>query len=193
MTMDNVVLTERQRKYFETLRANFETNTGKPMADWLEIMKTCPETKPRAQMAWLKAEHGVGQNSASFILDSLRPGEGMGWDSSDGRADLWKDPGSLAILEAVEGVATGLDGVISGQRKSFTSFSRAVQFAAARPLKGGGLLLGLKLDPAVSPRLAPAVKKESWSERLSAVIELTSVDQVDADLADLFAQAAAKG
>ena len=142
-------------------------------------------------MAWLKAEHGVGQNGASFILDSLKLHGGS--DAPDERTALWKAPGSLAVLEAVEAVAAGLDGVISGQRKSFTSFSRAVQFAAARPLKGGGLLLGLKLDPAVSPRLSPPVRKESWSERLSAVVELTSPDHVDADLIDLFAQAADNG
>jgi hypothetical protein len=191
------VLTERQRKWFDTVRANFEANTGKPMADWLEIMKTCPETKPRAQMAWLKAEHGVGQNGAAFILDSMKSGGGdaaaMGWDEPDLRTALWREPGPLAVLEAVEAVAGKLDGVISGQRKSFTSFSRAVQFAAVRPLKGGSLLLGLKLDPAVSPRLSPSVRKESWSERLSAVIELTAPDQVDADLAALFAQAADNG
>jgi hypothetical protein len=188
------VLTERQQKWFATVQANFEKNTGKPMADWLEIMKTCPETKPRAQMAWLKAEHGVGQNGAAFILDSMKTaGGGMSWDEPDLRAALWKEPGSMAVLEAVEAVAAGLDGVISGQRKSFTSFSRAVQFAAVRPLKGGGLLLGLKLNPAVSPRLSASVRKESWSERLSAVIELTAPDQVDAGLAALFAEAADNG
>lgn len=191
------VLTERQQKWFATVQANFEKNTGKPMAAWLEIMKTCPETKPRAQMAWLKAEHGVGQNGAAFILDSMKTeggeGQGMGWDEPDLRAALWKEPGSLAVLEAVEAVAGKLDGVISGQRKAFTSFSRAVQFAAARPLKGGGLLLGLKLDPAVSPRLSPSMRKESWSERLSAVVELTAPDQVDGELADLFGQAADNG
>ncbi len=187
------VLTERQQKWFATVQANFEKNTGKPMAAWLEIMKTCPETKPRAQMAWLKAEHGVLQNNAAFILDSMKPEGGMGWDDDDLRATLWKEPGSLAVLEAVEAVAGRLDGVISGQRKAFTSFSRAVQFAAARPLKGGGLLLGLKLDPAVSPRLSPSVRTESWSERLSAVVELTAPDQIDAALADLFGQAADNG
>jgi hypothetical protein len=167
------------------------------MAAWLEIMQTCPETKPRARMAWLKAEHGVGQNHAAFILDSLKArageGEGLGWDEPDLRAALWRDPGSRAVLEAVEAVAAGLDGVLSGQRKGFTAFSRKVQFAAARPSKGGGLVLGLKLDPAVSPRLSPAVRKESWSERLSAVIDLTAPDQVDADLAALFARAADNG
>jgi hypothetical protein len=172
------VLTERQKKWFATVQANLEKNTGKPLAHWVAIMKTCPETAPRAQAAWLKTEHGVGH----------------GWDDPEAlRAALWKDPTSLAILEAVERVADGVEGVISGQRKGYTSFSRAVQFAAMRPLKGGRALLGLKLAPETSPRLSPSARRESWSERLTATVELDVVDQVDAELGRLFAQAADNG
>ena len=188
------VLTERQQKWFATVQANFETATGKPLADWVEIMSACPEIAPRARAAWLKAEHGVGQNHAAQILDACRPSDGPGWDEPEAlRASLWKDANSLAILEAIERVAGGVEGVISGQRKGYTSFSRTVQFAATRPLRGGRALLGLKLDPAASPRLAPAVRKESWSERLIAVIELEGPEQADEEVARLFAVAAENG
>ncbi|MNQ86262.1 hypothetical protein D3C85_1014500 [compost metagenome] len=188
------VLTERQKKWFATVQANLEKNTGKPLADWIAIMKTCPETAPRAQAAWLKAEYGVGQNHAAQILDACHPADGPGWDEPQAlRAALWKDPASLAILEAVERVADGVEGVISGQRKGYTSFSRSVQFAAMRPLKGGRALLGLKLASDVSPRLSPSARRESWSERLTATVELNAVDQVDAETSRLFAQAADNG
>lgn len=188
------VLTERQQKWFATVQANFEKATGRPVAAWVEIMKTCPETAPRARAAWLKANHGVGQNHAAQILDACRPSDGPGWDEPKAlRQALWKDPGSLAILEAIERLAGGADGVISGQRKGYTSFSRAVQFAATRPLKGGRALLGLKLDLAVSVRLTPAVRRESWSERLNSVVELDGPEQVDAEIARLFAMAAENG
>lgn len=188
------VLTERQKKWFATVQANLEKNTGKPLADWVAIMKTCPETAPRAQAAWLKAEHGVGQNHAARILDACRPSDGPGWDEPEAlRAALWKDPASLAILEAVERVADGVEGVISGQRKGYTSFSRSVQFAAMRPLKGGRALLGLKLAADVSPRLSPSARRESWSERLTATVELDAADQADAEIGRLFAQAADNG
>lgn len=188
------VLTERQQKWFATVQANFEKATGKPLAAWVEIMKTCPETTPRAQSAWLKANHGLGVNHAAQILDACRPSDGPGWDEPEAlRAALWKDAGSLAILEAIERVAGGVDGVISGQRKGYTSFSRAVQFAATRPLKGGRALLGFKLDPAASARLTPSVRKESWSERLIAVVELDGPEEVDAEIARLFAAAAGNG
>ncbi|HEX8662367.1 MAG TPA: DUF4287 domain-containing protein [Brevundimonas sp.] len=188
------VLTERQQKWFATVQANFEKATGKPLAAWVEIIKACPETAPKAQTAWLKANHGIGVNHAAQILDACRPSDGPGWDEPEAlRAALWKDAGSLAILEAIERVAGGVDRVISGQRKGYTSFSRTVQFAAMRPLKGGRALLGLKLDPAASARLTPAARKESWSERLIAVVELDGPEQVDAELARLFALAADNG
>ncbi|WP_420471065.1 DUF4287 domain-containing protein [Brevundimonas sp. FT23042] len=192
--MAGPVLTERQQKWFATVRANLETATGRSLEQWQGVMRDCPETRPRAQMAWLKAHHGVGQNHASHILDSLKPADGMGWGDAEGlRAALWTDAGSLAILEAVERIAAGLEGVISGQRKGYTSFSRRVQFAAMRPLKGGRALLGFKLDPSVSARLSSPARKESWSERLSAVVELDDPGQVDAGLAVLFAAAADNG
>ncbi len=188
------VLTERQQKWFATVEANFEKATGRPVAVWVDILKGCPETRPRAQAAWLKATHGIGANHAAHILSAARPDEAMGWDDAEAlRAALWSEPRSLAILEAIERAAAGVEGVISGQRKGYTSFSRAVQFAATRPLKGGRALLGLKLDPTTSPRLTPAVRKESWSERLIAVIELDGPGAVDGEIARLFAAAAENG
>lgn len=192
--MTGAVLTERQKKWFATVQANFETATGRPLAAWVEIMKTCPETAPRAQAAWLKANHGLGVSHAAQVLDACRPSDGPRWDEPEAlRAALWKDAGSLAVLEAVERIASGVDGVISGQRQGDTSFSRAVQFAATRPLRGGRALLGLKLDPAASARLTPAVRKESWSERLSTIIELDDAAAVDGAVARLFAAAADNG
>lgn len=191
---NGAVLTERQQKWFATVEANFEKATGRPVAVWVDILKGCPETRPKAQAAWLKATHGIGSNHAAFILSAAQPEEAMGWDDAEAlRAALWAEPRSLAILEAIERAAAGVDGVISGQRKGYTSFSRTVQFAATRPLKGGRALLGLKLDPATSPRLTEAVRKESWSERLTAVIELDGPGAVNDEIARLFAAAAENG
>jgi len=56
-----------------------------------------------------------------------------------------------------------------------------VQFAAARPVKGGKLMLGLAVTPDASPRLETP-KNESWSERLKARTLLTSAADVDAEI-----------
>ncbi len=187
-------LTERQRKWFATVQANFETQTGRSLDAWVEVMKTCPETVHRARLAWLKTHHGLGVNHGSTILSASRPKDAPGWDEPEAlRAWLWADAGSMAILEGIEAVAATIDGVIMSQRKGYTAFSRTVQFAAIRPLKGGRALLGLKLEPGASARLFPSVRKESWSERLSAVGELDDGEAVDGEIARLFAAAAERG
>ena len=187
-------LTERQQKWFATVKANFEAKTGKSLADWVKIARKCPHDKPRARQAWLKEHYGLGINHASFVLSEAFPPEGPTWDDADAlRAALWSDPASLKILQALEKATKGVGEILQGQRKGYTAFSKGVQFAAVRPLKGGKALLGLKLDPKMSKRLTPSVRKESWSERLASVVELGSPKDVDADLKALFAKAYENG
>ncbi len=187
-------LTERQAKWFGTVKANMEAKTGKSLAEWVKIAKKCPHDKPRARQAWLKEHHGLGINHASFVLSEAFPPDGPGWDDADAlRAALWSDPASLKILVALEKATKGVGEILQGQRKGYTAFSKAVQFAAIRPLKGGRALLGLKLDPKTSKRLTASVRKESWSERLSSVVELDSAKDVDAEIKALIAKAFENG
>ena len=177
--MPTADLTERQKKWFASVQASLERNTGRSLDQWREVMKTCPETAHRAQLAWLKAEHGVGVNYGSTILDACRSGDGPGWDEPEAlRAQLWKDTASAAILAAVERATAEVPGVVPTQRKGYTAWSRKSQFAAAKPLKGGGVVLGLALTPDASPGLA-APRNEGWSERLKAKLVLSAASAVD--------------
>ena len=192
--MTDPAMTERQKKWFATVQANLEAQTGRPLAVWVDILKGCPETRPKAQAAWLKATHGIGANHAAMILDAARPADTLGWSDAEGlRAALWAEPRSLAALEAIERIAADLEDVIVSQRKGYTAFSRVVQFAAMRPLKGGGARLGLKLDPDTFERLSAPTRSESWSERLTAVAELDGPGAVNAELTRLFGLAAKNG
>lgn len=47
-------LTERQTKWFASLREGLERDTGRPLAALVEIAKTCPETAPRERLKWFK-------------------------------------------------------------------------------------------------------------------------------------------
>lgn len=172
-------LTERQEKWFASIRDSLERETGKPLAQWVEIVRRdCTETKPRARAVWLKTHHGIGVNRAAFILSEAFPSE-MGWDDADGlRQTLWSDTASMAILEAVEAAVADLPGLVTGQRKGFTAWSNKVQFAALKPVKGGTASLGLALTPDASPHLSEP-KNESWSERLKAKLALASPTDVD--------------
>ena len=181
-------LTERQQKWFASVRAGLERDTGKTLEEWVAIARTCPETAPRKRIDWLREHHGLGVNRAATVLAEAFPG-GAGWDNPDElRAGLWTDPASTTILEAVERVVQALPDVVTGQRKGFTAWSRKVQFAALRPVKGGAARLGLAVAPDADSRLVPA-KNEGWSERCKASLPLASPADVDTGVAALLRQA----
>jgi hypothetical protein len=181
-------LTERQQKWFASVQASLERDTGKTLDQWVAIARTCPHDTPRARSAWLRETHGLGANRAAHVLSVAFPST-MTWDDAEGlRAALWRDPASAAILTKLEAAVRKLPGTVVGQRKSFTAFSRKVQMAAARPVKGGQALLGLAVDPDADPRLSPR-GSESWGERLKAQVLITSPDEVDPSIDTLLKQA----
>ncbi|MGA2952611.1 MAG: DUF5655 domain-containing protein [Caulobacteraceae bacterium] len=171
-------VTERQAKWFASVRASLETSTGKTLEEWVAIAHTCPETGHRARLKWFKETHGLLQNRASYVLDQAF-GTSMPWAEADTLIDaLWTDPASRAIYAAVDAAAQALPDTVRTARKGYTAWSRKVQFAAARPLKGGGVMLGLAVPPDADPALE-APKNESWSERLKARVRLDAPDSLD--------------
>jgi hypothetical protein len=177
-------LSPRQEKWFASVKASLERDTGKTLEDWVAIARQCPETKPRARVQWLKDLHGLGQNRAMQVLSAAFP-TGLGWDEPEKlRAALWTDPASAAILQAVERLASALPDLVVGQRKTFTAFSREFQFAALKPAKGGRATLGLAVAPEADPRLEPP-KNEGWSERLKSKLTLAGPADADDTLASL--------
>ncbi len=113
----------------------------------------------------------------------------MGWDEPETlRAALWKDPQSEAILRALETAALALPDTVCGQRKAFTAFSRKVQMAAARPVKGGHAMVGFAVAPDADSRLQPR-GNESWGDRLKGQMLLTSPKDIDASVGALLKQA----
>jgi hypothetical protein len=177
-------LTDRQAKWFASVRASLEKNTGKTLEDWVAIARTCPEQAHRARLKWLKDNHGLGQNHGSQVLSEAF-GSRMAWSEPDKLIDaLWADPASKAIFQAIDAAARQPNEVVQTARKGYTAWSRNVQFAAARPVRGGKAMLGLAVLPEADRRLE-APKNESWSERLKARRLLTSPEDVDGEIAAL--------
>jgi hypothetical protein len=180
--MDGKTLTEQQRKWMASVRASLETRTGRSLADWVRIAKACPETRPKARQRWLKETYGLGQNYAMLVLSELAARDGQAWRDPDAnRAALWSDPASAAVFQALEAAVGALPDLVTGQRKTYATWSRGYAFAAARPLKGGQVRLGLAVEPDADARLEPA-RKEGWSERLKASLTLSAPAEVDASL-----------
>lgn len=187
-------LTEQQRKWMASVRASLESSTGRSLAQWVEIARTCPETKPKAWQKWMKEVHGLGQNYAMMVkhemgrLDGAQPR-----DPKALAAGLWSEPRAAATFKKLQAAADALPGAVTGQRKTYTTWSKTYAFACARPVgKAGEVRLGLALEPAADKRLQPAAK-EGWSERLKSTVVLGSAAEVDAGLKALIEAAFANG
>ena len=182
--MTDANLTERQQKWFASVRASLEKETGRSLAEWIEIAHTCPETGHRARLKWFKDNHGLLQNRASHVLSEAFPPV-MSWREPENLIDtLWADPAARAIYEALDAAVASLPDTLKTARKSYTAWSRKVQYAAARPLTGGRVMLGLAISPDSAPGLEPP-KSESWSERLKARLTLTSSAEIDETIVSL--------
>ena len=185
-------LTEQQKKWMASVRASLESVTGRALADWITLADQCPETKPKARQKWFKDHHGLGQNY--FMLVERERGLAAGADPRnpvEAEAALWSDPGSAAIFHAVKVAVGDLPDLITGQRKTYTTWSRSFAFACARPVKGGSVRLGLAVEPGANARLQAAAK-EGWSERLKATLVLTAPGEVDTEVATLLRAAWAR-
>lgn len=176
--MADANLTDRQQKWFASVRAGLERDTGKSLEDWVAIAKTCSETAHRARLKWFKETHGLLQNRASQVLDAAFP-TGTGWNEPEGLIDaLWIVPASRALFEAVNAAALALPGTVRTARKGYTAWSRTFQFVALKPLKNGGAILGLAVAQDTDERLQTP-RSEGWSERLKARLPLAAPGEID--------------
>lgn len=187
------VLTERQQKWFASVEASLERDTGKPIAEWVKIAKKCPETAPRKRTQWFRDKYGLGVNRIAHIISAAFP-DGPGWDEPEALLDqLWKEKEGRAIYEAVAKlVRKEFPDAVIGPRKTFVSFSRKIQFAGIIPARGGKAEIGLPLPLSTSKRLTP-MKSRPWAAKHTAILELSSPKEVDAEVKRLLKLAYGKG
>jgi hypothetical protein len=194
--IDASTITERQQRWFASVEASLERDTGKTLEQWVKIAKTCPETTPKKRADWLREKYGLGVNRAAHVLHTAFPPAGASWDDPEALLDqLWKEKEGRAIYEAVARmVRKEFPNAIIGPRKTFVSFARKIQFAGIVPgPKGSGSAeLGLPLPVSTSKRLSP-MKKRPWAEKHSAILVLKTPKDVDAEAKRLLALAYAKG
>lgn len=186
-------LTERQQKWFASVEASLERDTGKSIDEWVRIAKKCRETTPKKRSEWLRAKYGLGANRIAHILSVAFP-DGPTWDDPDALLDqLWKENEGRAIYETVAKlVRKEFPGVVIGPRKTFVSFSRKIQFAAIIPARGGKAEMGFPLPLSASRRLTP-MKRRPWAEKHTGLLVLSSPKDVDAEVERLLKLAWEKG
>jgi hypothetical protein len=126
-------------QYMAALEANLEKATGKSLAQWIKIAKTCPETKPRARLKWFKDKHGLGQSRAMLVLAKAFGGKPLG-DEEPGRLvdNLFlKFPEQRALYDKVAAFVARLGEGTMSPRKGYVALYRLKQYGAIAPRREG--------------------------------------------------------
>ena len=172
----------------DSVTTGLRERTGHDLDEWVGMVEASG-IDPLDQLAvrrWLKAEHGVLQNSQWAIADAAA--RAAGWERpTPGQYTDQQYQGDKAVLRPIydrlegELVGFGDDVVIEG-RATYTPFVRARQFAAIAAATRSRVDLGLRFtDPPASDRLRPAKAPGQSTHK----VELRSVDDVDDEVIDL--------
>src|SRR5262249_49139505 len=78
---------ERGTTWMAGGEANLEKATGKSLAQWVKIAKTCPHEKLNDRLKWFKATHGLGMARAGLILEKAFGSDAFGWGSPEQLVD----------------------------------------------------------------------------------------------------------
>lgn len=176
-------LTERQAKWFATIRAGLEKDTGKTLEEWVGIARACPETKHRARLSWFKANHGLLQNRASIVLDETFKDQ-MGWSESVSLVDnLWTDPLLARDLRSREVGGDRISGHNRDRAQGLHCVVAQGSIRCAETVEGRRRFAWLAIIEPTDPRLESA-KGNGWSERLKFRAKLSRPADVDPGICD---------
>ncbi|HYB89207.1 MAG TPA: DUF5655 domain-containing protein [Streptosporangiaceae bacterium] len=156
--------------------------TGKTLAEWVAIVQASgiDPLDQNAVRRWLRAEHGVPQNSQWAIADAAARAAGWVRPSTAEYIDRQYTGAKAALRPIYDALAAaarelGDDVTIEG-RGSYTPFVRGRQFAAVAAATRDRVDLGLRFtDPPADDRLQPSAGPGQATHKVA----LRSVDDVD--------------
>jgi Domain of unknown function (DUF4287)/Domain of unknown function (DUF5655) len=173
---------DRLQKYFASLEANIETATGKTVAQWVKIAKTCPETKPRARLKWFKDKHGLGQSRAGLILWRAFGNGSMGEEDPSKLMDALfaKYPEQRPLYDKVAAFVTKFGPGTLSPRKTYIALYHLKQYGAIKPGKKG-LIIGLAMQKYPKVARLIDVKNFGGGERNRKALVLAAAKDFDTE------------
>ena len=172
----------------DAVATGMRERTGRTLEEWVAVVDASG-LDPLDQLAvrrWLKAEHGVPQNSQWAIADAAA--RAVGWERPTVQQYIdGQYTGPKAHLRPIYDrlaeviLALGDDIDVEG-RSTYTPFVRGRQFAVVAPSTRTRVDLGLRFtDPPAGDRCQRTTSVGQATHR----VPLTSVDQVDGELEGL--------
>jgi hypothetical protein len=165
--------------------ASMKERTGRSVEEWVALVEAGPADPldQKAVRRWLKAEHGVPQNSRWAIANAAA--RDAGWIPPDAEEQIDRQyagakAGLRPIFDRLREILEDLgDDVAVEGRSTYTPFVRRRQLAAVAAATRTRVDVGLRYtEPPASERLVPAKAPGQATHKLS----LTSVDEIDGEV-----------
>ena len=168
--------------------ASLAARTGRTLDEWVALVQASgiDPLDQNAVRRWLRAEHGVPQNSQWAIADAAARAAGWVRPSTAEYID-GQYTGAKAALRPIYDALAAAAGELGGDvtvegRGSYTPFVRGRQFAAVAAATNDRVDLGLRFtDPPASGRLQPSSGPGQGTHKIA----LRSVADVDDEVLHL--------
>ena len=169
-----------------TMIANFPARTGRPLDQWVALVRSSGVTRHGEIVKLLKADHGMSHGFANQVaLTALKPADAASGD--DLVEAMYAGPkASLRPLHdaAVSAAQAFGDDVELAPKKAYVSLRRAKQFATIGPGPGGRLEIGLNLRG-----VEPAGRLEATTGMCTHRVRVAPPDGVDDEVLGWLRQA----
>jgi predicted transport protein len=169
-----------------TMISNFPARTGRPLDEWVALVRSSGRARHGEIMALLKTERGMSHGFANLVaLTALRPDDAASGDDlveaiyTGPKADL--RPLHDAAVKAA--TAFGPD-VELAPKKSYVSLRRSKQFATVGPGPGGRLEIGLNLRD-----VEPQGRLETTTGMCTHRVRIASREELDPEVLGWLRQA----
>lgn len=163
--------------------ANLEKNTGKPLAEWVAVVRASGLSKHGEVVKFLKTEHGFTHGFANLVAHEAKGSAAASLaETTDLVAEQYKGKENLRPLYDLliaEINKFGKD-VEAAPKKAYVSLRRGKQFAILQPSAKTRLDIGLNLKD-----VEPQGKLEAagnWNSMCSHRIRITEIKEADAEV-----------
>ena len=176
---------------YQSSLASLKQKTGRSLEEWIKfVQKEGPETE-KERRAWLKAEHGMGMNYASWIAEqSVGKGDDGNPETYLRHAEEFVEKMYSGPKEALRpifeellalGRSLGND-VKACPCRTIVPLYRKHVFAQLKPTTRTRIDLGLALKDIKVPKRLIDTGGLAKKDRITRRIEITSVKNIDAEV-----------
>jgi predicted transport protein len=176
-------MAKRPEEQLSQMIADLPGKTGKPLDEWLELIRAESLTKHKEIRVFLMEKHGVGYGYANQIALRAVHGDPAEPSEEDVAESLYSGPKAGlrpihdALMESIHGFGDDID---LAPKKGYVSLRRTKQFAMIQPSTATRVDVGLILK-GVEPE-GRLEASGGWNAMFSHRIRLADVADVDAEV-----------